>query len=148
MKTFEGFLDKFKKEHTINKAIIKEYEKYGFEISFDGKRNDNSYYFPHLRFDCETITNKYPDKGYVIEIRFLEGIDGDTDSDKEENAINYLKDNSLKDKNLYVWNYYKKVTDNYHEIVIGEDLANIIQQNIEEVYQNYKKNKKAKEFNL
>ena len=153
MKTFEGFLDKFKKkayeikDNKINQEIIDTINDYGFEIHFYDE-SFNGFFKPKIRIgtDSDSI---YPTRGYDIFLRNDEDktLAGDKKW-KEEFVIDYIKNTSLENKKVYFRNYYKSMLKNYYQITINKELADIIQDNIEDVYKKYLMKKQAKKFKI
>lgn len=151
MKTFESFLDMFKKDNKINQSIINTINEYGFEITFNNnltvfdKISNSIEFTPKIRTNVN-FENGYPNKGYTIELRFFDMIGILNNKSLEKFVFDYLKTHSLINSKLYIWDYEKE--DNYYQIVINEKLADLIKKNINKVEEEYYKNQEIKKFKI
>jgi len=165
MIAYESFLDRFKKDNKINQDIIDEINQYGFKLDFGNKmystvkilinaydndvimRRNIKKYAQQDSLSSDEI--EYPEKGYIIGLRFLdEAIEILPEDTKVNFVFEFLENNSLEGRELYIWDYYKNVNNNYYEIKINKKLADTISNLIVEVHNLYKRQKKQKDFNL
>jgi len=88
--------------------------------------------------------------GYLIELRFLDNEIAKIfqKKKKEELVIEYLNRHSLENKNLYIWDFYKKVGNDYMKITITKKLADLIQKNIDIAYEKYLLKINMENFNI
>jgi len=163
MIAYESFLDRFKKDNKINQDIVDEINQYGFKLDFGG----NEYFTPKIYINFDGFDNRinlekyarsgglssddieYPDKGYVIELRFLDNaLEVLPEKSKQKFVFEFLEENSLSGYELYIWNYYKNVSNSYFKIKINKKLADTISNLIGEVHVLYMIQRKQKDFNL